>query len=151
MIAALAGANPQFGQSQEDKMGNLGHSNPELYSSATHFDVLGQCGYIDPRRKRARIRSHARAGDRQTVKSTADVCVCVCVCVCGESRPSRGSIGMRTQRPSLTGITSYRDRSVSDSRLTGIIKLTENTHSVDYSPSCLSERCFSFCLLWKTK
>lgn len=57
-------------------MGNLGHSNPELYSSATHFDVLGQRGYIDPRRKRARIRSHARAGDRQTVKSTADVCVC---------------------------------------------------------------------------
>lgn len=60
-------------------MGNLGHSNPELYSSATHFDVLGRCGDIDPREKRPTIRSHAHAGDRQTVKSTADVCVCVCV------------------------------------------------------------------------
>lgn len=86
-------------------MGNLGHSNPELYSSATHFDVLGRCGDIDPREKRPTIRSHAHAGDRQTVKSTADVCVCVCV----YGVPSRGSIGMRTQRPSLTGITNYRD------------------------------------------
>lgn len=66
-------------------MGNLGHSNPELYSSATHFDVLGRCGDTDPREKRPTIRSHAHAGDRQTVKSTADVCVSVCVSV--ESRP----------------------------------------------------------------
>lgn len=82
MIAALDGANPQFGQSQEDKIRDLDHSNPELCSSATHFDVLGPCG----RRslvKRSRIRSHAHADDRQTVNATAGVCVCVCV----ESRP----------------------------------------------------------------
>lgn len=74
MIAALDGANPQFGQSQEDKIRDLDHSNPELCSSATHFDVLGPCG----RRslvKRSRIRSHAHAGDRQTVNATAGVCV----------------------------------------------------------------------------
>lgn len=77
MIAALAGANPQLGQTQEDERGDLDHSNPEVCSSATHFDVLAPYG----RRslvKRARIRSDAHAGDRQTVNAPADdVCVCV--------------------------------------------------------------------------
>lgn len=84
MIAALDGANPQFGQSQENRIMDLDHSNPELCSSATHFDVLGSCGrrsLVKKKKKRARIRSHAHAGDRQTVNATAGVCVCV------ESRP----------------------------------------------------------------
>ncbi len=58
---------------------------------------------VDPGKRKGQesVHMHTLATDSE--------CVCVCVCVCVCRVPSRGSIGMRTQRRSLTGITSYRD------------------------------------------
>jgi len=80
MISALDGANPQFGQSQEDKIRDLDHSNPELCSSATHYDVLGPCGRRSPVKEKGK-NPFTCTRWRQTVSE------CVCVCVCVESRP----------------------------------------------------------------
>lgn len=67
MISALDGANPQFGQSQEDKIRDLDHSNPELCSSATHFDVLGPCGGRSLVKKKGQesVHMHTLATDSQ--------------------------------------------------------------------------------------
>lgn len=56
-------------------MGDLDHSNPELCSSATHFDVLGPYGRRSLGKKGKNPFTCTRW--RQTENATADVCVCV--------------------------------------------------------------------------